>query len=326
MSQETLFPIVCISESELLQWVARGRIHLLMDRVIGEPSKSGCVDLSLFAACPVLKLDDAKGRVWVTLRKDVLHGGRIHPYAEAKKILDLPLDDICAVGSILPQYRRRLESIPVPLSDVTLENEWGDWLVTQGAYERHCEIVKIFRKIGFELDSELNVEAVKVAMRPHDVHTCPDGVLSEWRQLMSHRDDLLQKLRFDGHAGEKTFLRESVLALIDKEKSGLETPEDLTLPKAEGVWGLGDITASVSEAFKEIDRTACAKLPYFVKAAYLRCFDDLYYGAKDWSSVFNLVRYVKYSIGDDLGCQLLFFLLGSTSAEEMIGKKLSSKF
>lgn len=326
MSAKLTFPIVCISESELLQWVARGRIHLLRERALGDSVQDKKSDISMFAACPALKLDDAKGRVWVSLSQEVLNGSRVHPYAQSKSILDLPITDITAIGSILPQYRRRLESIPLPISEETMEDEWNAWLITQGAYERYCEIENVFKKIGFRIADGLNIESVKMAMRPHEDHDTALTNGSEWKKLISHRDELLQKLRFEGHAGEKSFLKASVQYMLALMSCDAHTAQDFDLAKNEGTWSLEDVDLNLCRAMSEIDQATNASLPIFVKAAYLRCFDDLHYGTKDWPSTFNLIRFVKYSISEQLGSELLFFLLSSTTTEEMISKNLSAQF
>lgn len=324
MTSQLTFPVVCISESELLQWVARGRIHLLLDRVIQDPLVEGVLDVSLFASCPVLKLDDAKGRVWVSLNKDSVNGSRAHPYAHYKNVLDLPITDIQAVGAILPQYKRRLENIQIPVSDSTLEAEWETWLTTQGAHERFCAIQQLFKQVGFELPKDLDMASVKMAMRPNHRHEEGVSGLEQWRYLLSHRDEILQKLRFEGHAGEKSFFAASIQILLEREDCLKQMPDSLFLPASEGVWQLRDLSTSVLSALQEVDNSAA--LPLLVKAAYLRSFEDLHYGEKDWVSIFNLARYIKYSIGGAHGSELLFFLLSSVPVEEIIGKKLATKF
>lgn len=324
MTPKFTFPAVCLSESELLQWVARGRIHLLADRVMRESTSQDLIDLSFFTACTVLKLDDAKGRIWVSLTSESINGSRTHPYSFSKNVLDLPLSDIRAIGSILPQHKRRLDAIDLPISDSTLEAEWNQWLLVQGAYERFCAIELFFNRIGFELTIGLDPNAVQMAMRPNDQH---DGVLNslgQWRSLLYHRDEILQKLRFDGHAGEKSFFAASIQALLSIDKNSHMIPDALFLRGNDGAWSLKDISLTVNNALQNIE--GGLGLPHFVKAAYLRSFDDLHYGQKDWSSIFDLVRYIKYSIGHSFGSEILFFLLSSMPVDEIINRKFQSKF
>jgi len=326
MTPQLTFPVVCISESELLQWVARGRIHLLLDRVIQDPLAEGVLDVSLFASCPVLKLDDAKGRVWVSLSKDSVSGSRAHPYAHYKNVLDLPITDIQAVGSILPQYKRRLENLTLPISEATLEAQWDAWIGIQGAYERYCVIQDIYRKIGFELPKNLDADAIRMAMRPKDQSWETPPGLTGWKNLIAHRDEILQKLRFDGHAGEKTFFAASVASLIKVGGAEIELPPALHMVKGEGPWEIKDISHEILNDLQRVDGQTNLELPIFIGAAYLQSFDELHYGNKNWQSIFSIARFCKYTVSDVNATELLFFTLGSLSADALLAANLPRQF
>ncbi len=138
--------LVCIGEGELLQWLARGRLHILRDRIFvaGE-----VMDGTPFASCAAFKLDDAKARVIVTLKPDWSSDLSHHPDFSSKAILSLPLPTIREVAPTLPQYKRRLEATHLKIADWTAEEEWEDWLLTQGIHERHVSISDELRRIGF---------------------------------------------------------------------------------------------------------------------------------------------------------------------------------
>jgi len=326
MNPQLTFPVVCISESELLQWVARGRIHLLLDRVMQDPLVEGVLDVSLFASCPVLKLDDAKGRVWVSLNIDSVNGSRAHPYAHCKNVLDLPVTEIQAVGSILPQYKRRLENLTLPISDATLEAEWHAWIGIQGAYERYCVIQDIYRKIGYKLPKTLDTDAIRMAMRPKDQSSVKSSGLTAWKNLIVHRDEILQQLRFEGHAGEKTFLAASVASLIKVGGAEIELPPALNMVKGEGPWEIKDISHEILNDLQRLNAQTNLELPIFIGAAYLQSFDELHYGNKNWQSILSITRFCKYTVSDVNATELLFFILSSLSAEVLLAENLPRKF
>ena len=114
--------VLCVTESELMQWVSRGRIHLLMDRILlpGEPR-----DGSLFAACSAIKLDDAKARVLVSLTPQWLVAEHFHPTFRSRKIFSLPISMVSEVAPTLSQYRRRLDAFKLKISDWCAEEDSG---------------------------------------------------------------------------------------------------------------------------------------------------------------------------------------------------------
>jgi len=58
--------LICITESELAQWVSRKNFDTLIARVLAERTE---VTSDIFSTAPFLKLDDARGRVVVSLKE-----------------------------------------------------------------------------------------------------------------------------------------------------------------------------------------------------------------------------------------------------------------
>ena len=60
--------LICITESELAQWVNRKHFDTLIARVLTEQTE---VTSDIFSTAPFLKLDDARGRVLVNLKDEI---------------------------------------------------------------------------------------------------------------------------------------------------------------------------------------------------------------------------------------------------------------
>ena len=57
--------------------------------------------------------------------------------------------------------------------------------------------------------------------------------------------------------------------------------------------------------------------PLFCIVVYLRLYDEIHNGNKDWRVVFNLLRFTKYSVSSFHADVLTIALLGSLKAEEI---------
>jgi len=323
MLDQATFPIVCITESELLQWKARGRIHLLKDRVI---FANGIDDFSLFAACPALKLDDAKGRVIATLRHSALDDSRLLKGAKSKAILDLTISDISYVSAILPQHSKRLETLGLPMSSKSYEIEWDFWLLEYGAHERFHAISEIFNKIGFSINANMNVSSVKLAMRPNEPRLPEALIDKKWLNLLKKRDSILQNLRFEGHSGCSSFFSASITHVIDTENLNHQLTDDLLLPQRDTAWNFNDLSPKIIDQLKAIDQKYQHEIPTIFQITYLRIFDEIHYGEKNWGTIFNLIRYLTYSVDMENARTCFFYLLCSINVEKLRSDNLPKLF
>jgi len=208
--------VFCISYIELGQWIRRQRIHILADRLIDfAQTNLGNVDLSIFASSEMLKLEDAKARVLVVLREKTIADFKRHPFCGQKKVLDISRESIKGIAPILERYRKNLNDYDLPIFNFSLDQEWDDWLLWQGAHERICAIKSLFGKIGFseKIFSEdlLSLYSMTIfSFRPESKTTELPPNYKYWIGLLQKRDAILQKLRVDGFCGDTRFLPESI--------------------------------------------------------------------------------------------------------------------
>ncbi len=153
--------------------------------------------------------------------------------------------------------------------------------------------------------------------------------LLDWCRLLQHRDDILKKLRFDGHGDRSSFFQSSLQEYILRSY-GIDDLLIPTIPSSDVGWKFSDlnvaILSDISIAQKEWNSKTCSSLPLLVAASYFRIFDEIFYGQSDWKIVFNLLRFLKYSVDSHQADLLTLAVLGSFSADEIRGLKLYQKF
>jgi hypothetical protein len=87
-------------------------------------------------------------------------------------------------------------------------------------------------------------------------------------------------------------------------------------------WNLQDITPEILKQFTDYDLENIQKsnleaVPLFCIVTYLRLYDEIHNGNKDWRVVFNLLRFTKYSVSS-IGADILTVaLLATLKAEEI---------
>ena len=325
--------LVCLSESELIQWQSRGSVHLAACRVI----PSGVVkNAGLFALAPCSRLDDAKARIVVQLKNSWRDQSNAHPLFSDTSVLSLSLDLIEAIGPTLNQFGRRLESFDLPLAKWDVSNIWDDWLFSQGRYERVQVITQELRKLGFNsrrlLDQESFIaEFIGKAMRPNGGFVFSRKLPIGWCALFEQRDQILKKLRFEGHSDRLSFLQASVKELLAiNSVNATEGNYQLISIERESGWVFKDLTADIVNSILNISGPEPLSMERTISpligAIYLRLFDELHYGEKDWTLCFNLLRHTKYSIDSEHADLLMLCILGSLTAEELNRMNLVQKF
>ena len=323
--------LMCVTESELLQWQSRKLMHLAADRVLS----AGSEKLSLFALAPLVKLDDAKARVVVNLGQHFSKSGSMHPAYNNPDVISITWDQVKSIAPALPQFKRRLDGFNIPVETWDLSELWDEWLVTQSCYER-TEALKIvlvklgFNDAGFIADTLMLSALVRAVLRPSELaerSSVPHG----WRILVQNRDAILKKLRFDGHSDRTSFLGASISELIrinGADPSGFEL-EGLVEARDSG-WRFQDLSSQVLESIYKWSDPAPFSMEEQVSlvfgAVYLRLFDELFYGQKDWLICFNLLRFAKYSLDSKQTDFLTAVIAASFPPEDLLSLNLPTRF
>lgn len=326
------FDLVCVTESELLQWKARGLMHLASSRVL----RAGVDKFSLFALAPFVKLDDAKARVIVRLVPFLIDEEIIHPIFGGPNVFSIPWEKIQGVCPALPQYRRRLDIFNVPIEDWDFTTLWEEWLVTQGCYERIQILQGILGKIGFNnkdflSDSRLIGAIVQNVVRPQSAQALPYEVPFGWRTIFQNRDEILKRLRFEGHSDRVSFLEASISEILKVNGHGAAGFKLVDLiPDRDSGWQFQDLSSAVLDAIRRTGGDAPLSMTHTISpifgAAYLRLYDELFYGQRDWILCLNLIRFLKYSVDSTEADFLTVAILASYPPEELRLLDLPARF
>lgn len=322
--------LVCVTESELLQWRSRGVMHVAADRVT-----SDLTNASLFALAPLLKIDDAKSRVIVNLGRNFSKREALHPSFQNAGVLSVFWSQIRGISPVIPQFKRRLEEFDLPLEEWDLSQLWNEWLVTQSCYERTETLKLVLGRLGFNstefISDGLVLSAiVRTALRPGE-STDQLSVPAGWRKLLQNRDRILKKLRFDGHSDRTSFLEASISELarvneVDPSESVLEG----FIEARESGWQFQDLSDQALQSIYKLSGASPfsmeEKVSLVFAAIYLRLFDELFYGQKSWRLCFNLLRFAKYSLDSRQADFLTAFLAAAFPSEELRGLDLPTRF
>jgi len=314
--------LICITESELAQWVSRKNFDTLSARVITEQET---VNRDIFSTSPYLKLDDARGRIVVNLKDDWKHAS--HKISTGKNIdvITIPLDAIAEIAPTMDQYAKRLEVYMLPIAKWSIEKVWDEWLINQAIAETYRATVFEINKIGCVDKETINNEKlikaiIEKTLRPN-ITSGKESVLMGWDKVFEQRDDWIQALRVNGHLDSTQMLKASIeIIMNDTPNNSIDF--DLQINDEERGWEFQDVTTEALEYFSKFD-SANIQLqtfttpPLFCKAAYLRLYDEIHNGNKDWRVVFNLLRFTKYSVNSLHADVLTIALLTSLKAEEI---------
>ena len=314
--------LICITESELAQWVSRKYFDTLSARVITEQET---VNRDIFSTSPYLKLDDARGRIVVCIKEDWKHTSRKISTVKNMEIITIPLDAIEEIAPTMDQYAKRLETYKLPIAKWSIEKIWDEWLINQAVSETYRATVFEINKIGCvdkeTISNENLIKAIiEKSLRPN-IASGKESVLMGWEKVFEQRDEWIQALRIKGHLDSTRMLKASIEIIID----GITNHSldfDLQINEEERGWEFQDVTREALEYFSKHD-SADIQLqtfptpPLFCIAAYLRLYDEIHNGNKDWRVVFNLLRFTKYSISSLHADVLTIALLGSLKAEEI---------
>ena len=314
--------LICITESELAQWVSRKYFDTLSARVITEQEN---VTRDIFSTSPYLKLDDARGRIVVNLKNTWKHTSYKISTAKNIELVSIPIDAIAEIAPTMDQYAKRLETYQLSIAKWSVEKVWDEWLINQAVSETYRAAVTEINKIGCvdkeTISNENLIKAIiEKSLRPN-IGTGKESVLMGWDKVFEQRDDWIQALRVNGHLDSTRMLKASI-EIINNGTTNDSIDFDLQLSDEERGWEFQDVTRVALEYFSKHD-SACIQLrtfatpPLFCIAAYLRLYDEIHNGNKDWRVVFNLLRFTKYSVNSFHADVLTIALLGSLKAEEI---------
>jgi hypothetical protein len=314
--------LICITESELAQWVSRKYFDSLSARVI---TKQKTVTRDIFSTFPYLKLDDARGRIVVNLKDTWKYTS--HKISTAKNIdvVSIPLDAIAEIAPTMDQYAKRFETYKLPIAKWSVEKIWDEWLINQAVSERYRAVVTEIKKIGcVDKQTTSNENLIKAiiekSLRPN-IASGKESVLMGWDKVFEQRDDWIQALRVNGHLDSTHMLKASI-EIINKSITNNSIDFDLLISDEERGWEFQDVTTEALEHFSKHDSAnfqlqTFTTPPLFCIAAYLRLYDEIHNGNKDWRVVFNLLRFTKYSVSSLHADVLTIALLGSLKPEEI---------
>ena len=314
--------LICITESELAQWVSRKNFDTLSARVITEQET---VTRDIFSTSPYLKLDDARGRIVVNLKDTWKHTSHRIITTKNIDVVSIPLDAIAEIAPTMNQYAKRLETYKLPIAKWSVEKIWDEWLINQAVSETYRATVFEINKIGcVEKETISNENLIKAiiekSLRPN-IASGKESVLLGWEKVFEQRDDLIQALRVKGHLDSTRMLKASIEIITDGITNHLLN-FDFQINEEERGWEFQDVTREALEYFSKHDSAGIqlqnfATPPLFCMAAYLRLYDEIHNGNKDWRVVFNLLRFTKYSVSSFHADVLTIALIGSLKAEEI---------
>jgi hypothetical protein len=311
--------LICVTESELSQWVSRKYLDTLATRVF-----TGMENLTpiVFYGGPYLKQEDARGRIIVNL-KDTWRRLNITPdnFTQAE-IFSIPVDEIIEIAPSMDGYASKLgTTYRLPIASWSAEKEWNSWLLGQAILEiRRAVIVESGRAGCIEKevlnDLDLVTQIIRKSLRP-DLSTNDPNLIGCWGIIFEKRDAWIQKFRVNGHLEHTSMFLASLLA-VSSEFSGKSNPFNFNLPSQDRSWTFQDITVGIIEELERFDLEINLKIPpLFCIAAYLRLYDEIQTSNKDWAAIFSLFRFAKYSVSSHHADIMLVSLLSCLKAEEI---------
>ena len=314
--------LICITESELAQWVSRKNFDTLSARVLIEQEN---ITRDVFSTSPYLKLDDARGRIVVNLKDDWKHTSQKISTVENIDVITIPLDAIAEIAPTMDQYAKRLETYQLSIAKWSVEKVWDEWLINQAVSETYRAAVTEINKIGCvdkeTISNEKLIKAIiKKSLRPN-MGSGEESVLMGWEKVFEQRDDWIQALRTHGHLDSTRMFKASI-ELLSNRISNHSLDFDFQVNDEERGWEFQDVTEETLEHFSNHDSARIKEEnftvpPLFCMAAYLRLYDEIHNGNKDWRVVFNLLRFTKYSVSSFHADVLTIALIGSLKAEEI---------
>lgn len=311
--------LICVTESELSQWVSRKYLDTLATRVF-----TGIDNLTptVFYGGPYLKQEDARGRIIVNL-KDTWRRLNITPdnFTQAD-IFSISVDEIIEIAPSMDGHANKLRTTyRLPIASWSAEKEWNSWLLGQATLEiRRAIIIESGRAGCIEKevlnDLDLVTQIIRKSLRP-ELSTNDPNLIGCWGIIFEKRDAWIQSLRVNGHLEHTSMFLASVIEVSNEIFEESRT-FDYKLPSEDRGWHFQDIPIEFMEELERFDLETNLKIPpLFCIAAYLRLYDEIQSGNKDWHTIFSLFRFTKYSVSSYHAEVMLISLLSCLKAEEI---------
>ena len=245
--------LICITESELSQWVSRRHFDTLTARILTDREE---VTLDIFWTAPYLKIDDARGRVIVNLKENWKALSLRVKTANDVDAMSIPLDAIQEIAPAMDQYGKRLGSYKLPIAKWSVEKIWDSWLISQAVMETYRAIAYETGRIGcvdkeFVNNRELVYAVIKKSLRPKLV-LVNEPLLHGWSKVLENRDSWLQELRIEGHLDNQRMLSASAKT-ISKDIGHQLSDFSFSLTDENRGWELKDINPEILQQFKNYD-------------------------------------------------------------------------
>jgi hypothetical protein len=316
--------LLCITESELAQWVSRKYLDTLATRVFENIEALAPV---VFYGGPYLKQEDARGRIIVSLKDTWKNLNGAADNFQNTVVVSIPVDEIIEIAPSMDQHANKLAATyRLPIAGWSAEKDWDTWLFNQAALEIKRAIASETGRAGcIEKDllknQALLAEIIKKSLRP--ARTITNANLEGWGIIFEKRDEWLQSLRVNGHL-EHTSMFLASLVQVSTEISGRSQMFGFDLQSEDRDWNFEDINKQIIEELEKIDLDNNLKNPpLFCVAAYLRLYDEMRNSNKNWRAIFNLFRFTKYSVSSHHADIMLVSLLSSLKAEEIYSTGIS---
>lgn len=314
--------LICITESELAQWTSRRYFDVLNSRIL---TGYGSVTSDVFFTSPYLKLDDARGRIIVNLKEDWQSLSTRINTSKNINCVSIPLNAIQEIAPTMDQYAKRLATYQLPIAQWSAEKIWDEWLVSQAVMEIHRAIASETSKVGcldrdFLSETEMINAIIKKSLRPNEISK-EDSLLEGWSEVLMRRDTWLQWLRVNGHLDNTSMLKASA-EKVSTDLGYLQLNFSFDVINTDKGWTLQDITEEKLAEFNRHDlekfqHSKVASPPLFSIAAYLRMYDEIHNGGRDWRLFFNLLRFTKYSVSTKHADIIAVALLASLKPDEI---------
>ena len=314
--------LICITESELSQWVSRRHFDTLTARIL---SARDNVTVDIFWTAPYLKLDDARGRIIVNLQENWKALSIELKTANDVDAMSIPLGAIQEIAPAMDQYGKRLGSYNLPIAKWSVEKIWDTWLVSQAIMETYRAIAYETGRIGcidkeFINNHNLVNAIIEKSLRPKMV-LMNESLLHGWSKVLENRDSWMQMLRIEGHLDNQSMLPASA-KIVSRDIGHQLSGFSFSLADENRGWELKDINPEILQQFTNYDsanlkNSKFAIPPLFCIVTFLRLYDEIHNGNKDWRVVFNLLRFTKYSVSSFNADILTVALLASLKADDI---------
>ena len=314
--------LICITESELSQWVSRRYFDALTARIM-EGRES--LTTEIFCTSPYLKLDDARGRIIVNLKWNWRNLSLRLKAFQHIDFMSIPVDAILEIAPAMDQYAKRLGAYQLPIAEWSVEKIWDEWLINQAVMETRRAIVSETVRIGCVDRGVIHNEdfvslIIRKSLRP-EVVLGSESLLMGWANVLEKRDAWLHWLRVEGHLDNPSMLKASA-EKISNDLGYQSANFNFELVDEDRGWKIQDITADIIQEFSRCDSynselQILQTPPIFCMTVYLRLYDEIQHGNKDWRVIFNLLRLTKYSVNALHADILTVTLLASLKAEEI---------